>query len=616
MRVFRLLRLFCAGTLLALGTILAAQEPSSSSPPADESASQAERSKISVPLIRSTANLVIVDVVVNHDGHPVKGLQQQAFHIFEDGREQTIKAFEEHGPGSNELKMEKPSALPPNTYTNIPEASAGGAINVLLLDAVNTPAADQAYARRKILEYLKTIPPGTRMAIFTLASRLRLVQGFTSDSAVLLTALNKGVPMQSPALPGNRGESAVDRFAALGVDQSAMDSVIVSLHQFEADEEANLIDRRVQITLDALKQLALYLGALPGRKNVIWFSASFPLSLTPQSPLDPFGSLRGYAGQLQQVSDLLTASRVAVYPVDARGLITPPQSALLDRPTPQNRRGAAVPIGSGRTGAIDINAFPTAPESSDRANAELATMLQLAEQTGGTPFYNSNAIKQGLARAIENGSSYYTLTYSPEDKKFDGRFRKIQVKCTGHNYHLAYRRGYFADPPAARSANALLNLGFPGLLPDAPPSSQIFFHARVLSAGDPAVQDLQPQAGPAGDLAAKLKPPVKRYWIEYRADMNQVSAEVDSNGVYRSTVEFIVIAYAQDGKVVNANRRVFKLGMPRTEYAQILQTGYSVRNELDLPEGEVWLRLVVHDVSADRLGSIEVPLKISAKKVD
>lgn len=608
--------LVLAGLLLAVTIGLPGQDSSSSSSPAANPTSQSEKPAATAPLFRSTTNLVIVDVVVTHDGRPVKGLQQQVFHIFEDGREQTIKGFEEHGPGGAESK--EPAALPANTYSNAPEAS-DAAINVLLLDAVNTPVADQAYARHKIIEYLKTIPPGTRMAVFTLASRLRLVQTFTTDSAVLLAALNKSWPMQSIALTGNRGQSSADRLATLDVaqtpmgpnpmGQSAIDSVIASLHQFEADEEANLLDRRVQITLDAMKQLSVYLGALPGRKNVIWFSASFPLSLAPNSPLDAFKSLRAYGPQLQQVSDLLTASRVAVYPVDARGLIT-------TAPPPIQNRPAAVPIGSGRTGMIDPNAFPGDPSRADeRANAEFAAMLQLAEQTGGTPFYNSNALKQALAKAIENGSNYYTLTYSPEDKKFDGKYRKIQVKLAGRD-QVEYRHGYFADPPAAHSANALLNMGSPVLQPDAPPSSQILFRARVLAAGDPAAQGLEPQAGPAGDLAAKLKPPVKRYWIEYTANMNQVSAEVDANGLYRSNIEFVAIAYDHEGKVINAARHSYKLGMPQARYDEVLKSGYLIRNEIDLPEGDVWLRLAVHDVAADRVGSIEIPLTVAAKVAD
>jgi hypothetical protein len=121
---------------------------------------------------------------------------------------------------------------------------------------------------------------------------------------------------------------------------------------------------------------------------------------------------------------------------------------------------------------------------------------------------------------------------------------------------------------------------------------------------------------PAGDLAARLKPPVTRCWIEYTADMHQVSAETGSDGLYRSSLEFIAIAYDHDGKVVNASRRSFKLGIPSAKYEEILRTGYSVRSELDLPAGDVWLRLAVHDISADRVGSIEVPLNVRAKTAD
>src|SRR5215831_16281191 len=166
-----------------------------SNPPASaDLAKPDEKSKAPAPFLRSTANLVVVDVTVTRDGHPVKGLQADAFHVLEDGKEQPIKSFEEHGPASGEANAEKRPALPPNTYTNATEAAGEGAINVLLLDAVNTPVEDQAYARKKIIEYLKTIPPGTRMAVFTLASRLRMVQGFTTDSDVLLAALKKNTP--------------------------------------------------------------------------------------------------------------------------------------------------------------------------------------------------------------------------------------------------------------------------------------------------------------------------------------------------------------------------------------------------------------------------------------
>jgi hypothetical protein len=48
------------------------------------------------------------------------------------------------------------------------------------------------------------VQPGTRLAIFVLTSRLRMIQSVTTDSAVLLAALNNkslgGTPQQSPML--------------------------------------------------------------------------------------------------------------------------------------------------------------------------------------------------------------------------------------------------------------------------------------------------------------------------------------------------------------------------------------------------------------------------------
>src|SRR6516162_2994503 len=133
MKCCRMLRLWFIGTLLGLISLSTAQDRLS--PPASAPANQNKEPQASSPFIRSTTNLVLVDVVVSHDGHPIKGLQQQAFHIFENGREQNLKLFEEHSP-SDAVKTEQP-ALPPGTYSNVPE-STGSAINVLLLDAVNT----------------------------------------------------------------------------------------------------------------------------------------------------------------------------------------------------------------------------------------------------------------------------------------------------------------------------------------------------------------------------------------------------------------------------------------------------------------------------------------------
>jgi hypothetical protein len=83
-----------------------------------------------------------------------------------------------------------------------------GVVNVLLLDALNTPMVNQAEARRQMIQYLATIKPGTSLAIFTLSSQLRLVEGFTTDAARLTKVLkNKGTTSSPSVVLETEGRS-------------------------------------------------------------------------------------------------------------------------------------------------------------------------------------------------------------------------------------------------------------------------------------------------------------------------------------------------------------------------------------------------------------------------
>ena len=53
------------------------------------------------------------------------------------------------------------------------------------------------------------------------------------------------------------------------------------MQQFAAEQNSIRTDVRIRLTLAALQQLADYLAAFPGRKNVAWFSGAFPVAIFP-----------------------------------------------------------------------------------------------------------------------------------------------------------------------------------------------------------------------------------------------------------------------------------------------------------------------------------------------
>ena len=471
------------------------------------------------------------------------GRNRDQFHIFENGREQHITSFDEHQPAAAPATHASPVALPPNTYTNAPSYPQAGAVNVLLLDELNTRFEDREFVRLSMLQYVASMPPGTSLAIFALGSRLRLVQNFTSDVAQLTQALQR--PKKAKNIP---------------------------------IEVANV---GPQITLAAMQQLAQYLGAIPGHKNLIWFASSFSITFDPGASL--------------------SAARVAVYPVDAQGL--------------QGMPGFDGAIG----GNGDAAALARALDAKFRKENPIrqGMMKDIATATGGHAFLDTNGFKEAVANIIENGLNYYTIGYQPAAGQFDGRYRDIRLRIEPAGYNLAYRLGYFADPPSKPSAD---NPGGTSLMaetvPGAPPATQILFQARVLPGTDPQLQGQKLTEGPAGTMEAALKEkPVQRYIVDLAVDPHGLTFEETPDGTHQTDIEFTLVAYDADAKRVNYLDRAIRLSLKDKVYARIMAKGLPVRLALDLPPGQITLRIVVHNPSASRNGSLEVPLTIAASQM-
>jgi VWFA-related protein len=587
---------------------------------------------------QAQANLVLVDVVVTNNGAAVRGLPKDRFHLFENGNAQTITVFEEHKPEDVAKANLPPSA--PNIYNNFPEFTIASAANVLLLDALNTPLSDQMYVRLQMLDYLKNIPPGTRIAVFTLASRLRIVEGFTTDSDTIAKALSgKGGPQSSPVLDPVSDQTlsdAANDMASMGASQD----VVSSMQQFEADVASFQTDLRVRMTLDAMKDLARYLSPIPGRKNLIWFSGSFPLAIDPDATLQsPFQAMRNYADDVRQTDDMLEAARVAVYPVDARGLMTLPSTSAANRYSSASSggggRGASGGGGGGGGrggsggGSGRMPKMPTAGGSNSSGSSgmsaaqkadqkflqqtevEHATMRQIASDTGGEAFVDTNGLKDAVAQAIANGSHYYTVGYVPQIAKYDGSFHRVKITVDG-GYTAAYRAGFYADDPSKALINpqAVTNTMVAAVQRGAPPMSEILFKVRVLPADDPAAKGIQPSPGPAGTATASLKPPIKRYFIDYAVDARPFAFTSTPDGIHRARLDFAVIAYDPDGTRLNYVERGAGLNLSDDTYNRVMRSGLPLHQEIDLPSGRIYLRVVVEDLNNTRIGATEIPITV------
>ncbi len=133
-------------------------------------------------------------------------------------------------------------------------------------------------------------------------------------------------------------------------------------------------------TLDALNQLARYMSNLPGRKNLIWFSGSFPIDIMPDADLqNPFAVVASAEGEFRETVDLLSRSQVAVYPIDARGLMVAPMLDASQNGSTMNRK----PNGFANA---NVKWF-------QNTSSEQGTMHSMAEATGGKSFTNTNGLE-------------------------------------------------------------------------------------------------------------------------------------------------------------------------------------------------------------------------------
>jgi VWFA-related protein len=533
-------------------------------------------------VIQVTTHLVQVNVIVkDRHGQLVPGLDQDDFTIFDDGKPQKISGFLVE-------QTHKPAALPPvppDYFTNIPERMAGGspAVTVVLLDGLNTSWADQAEARQHVIRFLRQIQPDDRVGLYTLGTRLVMLHDFTSDSTALVRSLSlygsrlgneaKASKADSSNNPQNTPEwvDAVNDLSS-GLSSPAMISAIQEWLSDSTSAEARyFMNQRVAMTVKALEEIAEHLQGVPGRKNLIWVSSTFPLLKSMddlERSVTSWGSV-SYEREVMRAAQAVNDVNLAIYPVDARGLMTDPNFTVSGRP-----------VTSGRFRQMQRPKMWTHP------NDNFATMDEFAHRTGGQAFYNTNDIEGSIRQVIDDSRLSYLFSFYPSQTEWDGKFHKIKVKVDKPGLKLQYRDGYSAipePPPAQHEVRQALD-------------------AAVLSPLDATGVDVVVKATPVKS-AGTAQNLTLQYWVDART----ITLVPDGKKLgVRLTM--VVEQLGPRGEALKGVSHGIDFDLDSANRDKFLASGVRFSEPIAIVPNAERLRFVVRDDPSDRMGSLSVPL--------
>ncbi len=558
---------------------------------AQSTAPQSPASEPPAQTLRVSSRLVQVSVIVRHKSTPVTGLTKDDFTILDQNRPQKITAISE--------QSYEPSAKPTDAPKNAnavfsnhfdPNSGAPSSVTIILMDALNTPRQDMAKARSEVAKFLQQLQPTEHVALYGLSTNLYVIHDFTSDIRSLLAALDqskKGANAYQPSAtevePSDTGNDNIDAF-------------IDSANQHVADMRTI---NRAEMTANVMAAIANSVASVPGRKNLVWVSGSFPFQIgTGTSADDPQGAGRGSASvggvspqantagpdntvqirtfqkELEAASEAVNNANLAIYPVDARGLIGASNfSADKRSPTPMPGSPAA-------RSRRPMNATQPAP-----ARENFDTMIVLAERTGGRAFYNSNDIEYSVRQAVDDSRDSYVLDYYPADTQWDGTFHTIKVEVNRPGIDVRFRMGYFAIPDASTDP-----LRVEQMMQDAMSSP---FQDTDLG--------LTVETHP-GTVSG-----TRQISVQIGIDSNRLQFK-KTGDLWLDDLQIVWLQFAADGKPASARTQSLTTSLTPEEYLQNQRGEVKITRDVPLKNEATKLRIVVRDVSTGTIGSVDIPL--------
>jgi len=540
------------------------------------------------PKFISRTELVQVPVVVTNGSGHVAGLTKDDFVIEENGKDKPIATFEEvkATPGS---VRRTPGAF--GQYSNMyAGATAPKSMTIFALDLINTPFYDQAYARQQLIKFLASKLDAGEPTALVLINRngIRVLHDFTTDTSVLIAAMQKVL-----------GEVPAIQLASqdVGPELSAIEAFVNN--GAGVDPYLELVQREaIMVTLESFQHVAEAFAGVPGRKSLIWATAAFPFGLDPKSgtiispqfvsqgaiqsthagaelgsgnlPELPSSTqirstedLRSLEPLYQRTFQMLSNSNIAVYPVDARGLIVYFPGADVSQ----------------------IRGWNSVNRALFEASRE--TMVQFADVTGGHAFYNRNDLSGAFATAASDSTQYYMLGYYL-DKNAKPGWHRLRVKVRTKGVNVQARNGFFVSGGEREKEDKKMDIR----MALASPLDYTAVPMTVLFNSKPET------AGAKKKIGYRIVLPPEADLVDDR-DNNHVSLEVFS------------VARTATGADADQFGQHLETNIKPGDLDRLRKDGITYSNAVEVPPGEYTVRFVVRDNLTGRIGSVSAPLRVS-----
>jgi VWFA-related protein len=589
-------RVFGSGIAIGAFVALAMAVGRAQQPPPQRASGTAEA--------RVTA--VLVDIVVRDKrGEPVRDLAQSDFEVLEDGVPQTIASFTPVFEGAVAAAPEAPpssvSATGRSTVAigSASPVSAGPTVTALVFDRL-TPDA-RRLAVQAAQSYLGTQEQApSYIGVFSIDLALTPYAPFTRNVRVLRQALvgmasRASASFNSPEQRQQKtnadqqaaiaGQAAASAEAAGGPGASAAVGTAPAAAQL-AQMQSKMIqdfdvmerDQQGYSTTNGLFAIINTLRRLPGRKSLVLFSEGLAIPPAVQ---------RLFLG----VIDAANRANVSIYTMDAAGLRAESEQAKIRDQVNQAAGAGRGILGAGGGGNVPLTKALEKNEDvlfQDPHNA----LGELAQDTGGLLFENTNNLRQGFDRIESDLHNYYLVGYTPANETYDGRFRAIEVKVKRPGVTVAARKGYFAVRDAGGMPINAWEAPALGALEQKPVPNAFPIRAGAL---------LFPERDRPGLVPVIVDLKTAPLTFQPAAD----------GKTYSSDFAVLVRFLDQQNQVARKVSQHYEVQGPVADIARAKQGEVIFYREPELPVGVYTMETVVYDApsgkSSVRLSTVEVP---------